>query len=190
MVFRRLHPLAAGLLLILTAAASRGEDKCLVKAVLGGKQATLKYCAVAMYDEKGVTMLFSESPITAEEATAFQWNSYPKDKDAAGKPRTQMTFGFCPGGAKSTPSPAAVKSVEVAVNHSASPMLSRQWVFEQPKDKELKIEKLSGSLKLGGRLSGRITGGKKSDGLDYSWQADFDMALPQKGAAAGPGCGD
>jgi len=190
MVFRRLHPLAAGLLLILTAAASRGEDKCLVKAVLGGKQATLKYCAVAMYDEKGVTMLFSESPIAAEEATAFQWNSYPKDKDAAGKPRTQMTFGFCPGGAKSTPSPTAVKSVEVAINHATNPMLNQQWVFELAKDKGLKIEKLSGSLKLGGRLAGRMTGARKSDELAYSWQADFDVALPQKGAAAGPGCGD
>jgi hypothetical protein len=89
---------AAGLLMSLAAAAS-AEDKCLVKAVLGGKSVTLKYCEVAMYDEKGVT------------------------------------------------------------------------------------------LSLGGNLTGRITGAKTSDGLSYSWQADFDVQLPAKAAAAGLSCG-
>jgi hypothetical protein len=62
-------------------------------------------------------------------------------------------------------------------------------VFDLPKDKELKIEKLSGDLKPGGRLSGRMKGSKKSDGLDYSWDFDFDLRLPGKSAAAGPACG-
>jgi hypothetical protein len=82
-----------------------------------------------------------------------------------------------------------VKSVEMSVAHASSPMLGRQWVFELPKDKELKIEKLSGKLALGGRLTGRITGAKTSDGLSYSWQADFDVRLPTKAAAAGLSCG-
>jgi hypothetical protein len=53
----------------------------------------------------------------------------------------------------------------------------------------LKIEKLSGDLKSGGRLAGKITGSKNVDQAPYSWDIDFDLALPAKGAAAGPGCG-
>ena len=175
--------------LLLLAAATRAEDKCVVKAVFGAKPVTLKTCAVAMYDEKGVTLFFNEDAIPAEEAAAFQLNSYPKDKDADGKPRTMMTIGFCPAGAGGTPSPAAVKSVEMAINHSSSPMLGRQWVFDLPKDKELKVEKLSGTLEPGGKLAGKITGAKKSDELSYSWDIVFDVSLPAKGAAAGPSCG-
>jgi hypothetical protein len=63
-------------------------------------------------------------------------------------------------------------------------------VFELPKDKDvLKIEKLSGDLKPGGKLTGRITGGKLSDGLKYSWEADFDFHLPAKSAFGGVSCG-
>ena len=182
------HLIAAGVLLTL-AVTARAEDRCLVKAVIGGKPVTMKNCAVAMYDESGVTLFFSESPISAEEAATFQLNSYPKEKDPSGKPRSMMHFAFCPGGPKKSPDPAAVKSVEVSVNHASSLLLGRQWVFDLPKDKELKIEKLSGKLAPGGRLTGRITGAKTSDGLKYSWEADFEVQLPQKAAAAGPSCG-
>src|ERR1700693_4942114 len=180
--------LAAGLLMSLAAAAS-AEDRCLVKAVLGGKSVTLKYCEVAMYDEKGVTLAFMEDPIPAEEVEAFQLNSYPKEKDAGGKPRTMIEIGFCPGGGTPAVSPGAVKSVEMSVAHASSPMLGRQWAFELPRDKELKIEKLSGKLALGGTFTGRIQGSKTSDSLSYSWQAAFDVQLPTKAAAAGLGCG-
>ena len=182
------HLLAAAILLGL-AATMRADDKCLAKAVIGGKLATLKYCEVAMYDEKGVTLVFMEEPISAEEVAAFQWNSAPKEKDAGGQRRTMIELGFCPGGGTASPSPGAVKSVEMSVNHGSSPMLGRQWVFDLPKDKELKIDKLSGNLALGGKLAGRMTGGKKSDGVDYKWEIDFDVQLPKKAAAAGPGCG-
>jgi hypothetical protein len=165
-------------------------DKCTAKVVIAGKSATLANCAVAMYDSKGVTLFFTEKPLTAEELSTFHLNSYAEDKDSAGKPRTMMHFSFCPGGGKSPqPSPAAVKSVEVSMADASNIMASRQWVADLPRDKWLKIEALSGELKPGGRLKGRITGGQKSDG-DYSFQADFDMALPEKDAAAGPGCGD
>ena len=180
--------LVANLLLTLAGAAV-AEDKCLVKAVIGGKPVTMTHCAVALYDESGATLFFSENPISAEEAATFQLNSYPKEEDASGKPRSMMHFAFCPGGEKKTPSPGAVKSVEVSVNHSSSPLMGRQWVFDLPKDKELKIERLSGKLAAGGKLAGRITGAKTSDGLKYSWEADFDVQLPQKAAAAGPACG-
>jgi hypothetical protein len=181
--------LLVAVLLMSLAAAAGAEDRCLVKAVLGGKSVTLKYCEVAMYDEKGVTLAFMEDPIPAEEVEAFQLNSYPKEKDAAGKPRTMIEIGFCPGGGTPAVSPGAVKSVEMSLAHASSPMLGRQWVFDLPKDKELKIEKLSGKLSLGGKLTGRITGGKTSDDLSYSWQADFDVQLPTKAAAAGLSCG-
>jgi hypothetical protein len=183
----RRHLLAAAILAL--AAAAQAEDKCLAKAVIGGKPVALKYCEVAMYDEKGVTLVFMEAPISAEEVEAFQWNSAPREKDVSGKPRTMIELGFCPGGGKPAPSPGAVKSVEMSVNHSSSPMLGRQWVFDLPKDKELKIKELSGNLALGGRLAGRMTGAKKSDDLNYSWEIDFDVQLPGKGAAAGPSCG-
>ena len=75
------------------------------------------------------------------------------------------------------------------MNHADSPLLGRQWVLQLPKDKELKVEKLSGDLKLGGRLAGRVTGGKTSDGLPYSWEIEFDLPLPAKSAASGVSCG-
>jgi hypothetical protein len=186
---RRYLPAAA--ILLALAATARADDKCSAKLVIGGKPVSLKNCEVAMYDEKGVTLVFMEAPISAEEATAFQWNSYPKDKDAGGKARTMISLGFCPGGGKTaTPSPGAVPSVEMSINHATSPMLGRQWVFDLPKDKAVfKIEKLSGNLALGGKLAGRMTGGKKSDEVSYSWEIDFDVQLPKKAAAAGPGCG-
>ena len=71
-----------------------------------------------------------------------------------------MTLGFCPGGAGAAPSPGAVKSVEMTVGHSSSPMLGRQWVFDLPADKGLTIQKLSGNLKLGGRLARLVQSGE------------------------------
>ena len=62
-------------------------------------------------------------------------------------------------------------------------------MFELPRDKDvLKIEKLTGNTVPGGKLSGRITGGKVSDGLKYSWEADFDFTLPAKRAFGGVSC--
>jgi len=175
----------------LTAGPALAADTCLVKAVIGGKKAEMKNCALAVYDEKGATIFFSESPIGSEERQMFELNSYPKDTDPSGRPRTMMHVAFCPGGGKSEAKAAAVKSVELWMSSASSVMLGRQWVFELPKDGGvLKIEKLAGTLTPGGRLSGRITGGKTSDGLTYSWVATFDLAIPAKKAAAGIGCGD
>ena len=164
-------------------------DKCTVKAVVNGKPVAFKSCTLAVYDEKGVTLLLTEAPLSTDETSTFQMNSYPPERDASGKRRAILSFAFCPGGGKSTPDPASVKSVEVAAN-DGSP-LGLQDVFELPAHKaNLKIEKLSGDLKAGGRLAGKITGAKTVDQVPYSWDVDFDLALPAKGAAAGPGCGD
>ena len=179
----------AALLVVSTVAAS-AEDVCLVNAVIGGKPAVMKNCAAAVMDSRGLTLWFSESPIGAEEKARFEMNSYPKDTDPDGKPRSMMSLAFCPGGGKPQADVAAVKTVEMSISHASSAILQRQWVFELAQGSELKIERLSGTLEAGGRIAGRITGGKTSDLLKYSWEADFDLALPQGNALAGPGCGD
>jgi hypothetical protein len=167
---------------------ARAADRCVGKAVLGGKTVTFKSCAVAVYDNSGVTMVFTEAPLSAEELSTFQLNSYPPESDAGGKKRAILSLAFCPGGGKPTPSPSAVKSVEISANDGASPM-GLQDVLALPAQKaHLKIEKLSGELKAGGRLAGKITGSKSVDEKPYSWDLDFDLALPAKAAAAGPGC--
>jgi hypothetical protein len=182
--------LATAFLLAL-AAPVLAQDTCSVKAVLGGKAVLMKHCAVSLYDsEHSVSLYFSDAPFTPKEVEAFQEYSNPSDKDAAGKPRTAMHFAFCPGAGKPVVGAAAVKSVETGIDVAGSPFLGRNWVFDLPKDKDiLKIEKLSGELKPGGRLTGRIIGGKLSDGLKYSWEADFDFHLPAKSAFGGLGCG-
>jgi hypothetical protein len=180
--------ITAFLIVFAAAPAARAADKCVVKAVINGKPIAFQSCTVAVYDEKGVTLLLTEAPLSADETSTFQMNSYPPEKDASGKRRALLSFAFCPGGGKSTPDPAAVKSVEVAAN-DGSPF-GLQDVFDLPAQKaNLKIEKLSGDLKAGGRLAGKITGAKTVDQVAYSWDVDFDVALPAKGAAAGPSCG-
>jgi hypothetical protein len=182
--------LVVAILLAVAAPAVRAADKCTVKAVVNGKPVAFKSCTVALYDDKGVTLILTELPLSADETSTFQMNSYPPERDAGGKKRAMMSFAFCPGGGKSAPSPSAVKSVEVSANDGVSPV-GLQDVFELPAAKaNLKIEKLSGDLKAGGRLAGKITGSKTVDQAPFSWDVDFDLALPAKGAAAGPGCGD
>ena len=173
------------------AAPGFAADKCSVKAVMAGKPATLKYCAVALYNsENSVTLVFSDTPFTSKEVQAFEESSQMSENDAAGKRRTIMHFAFCPGGGKPVMNPAAVKSVEMSADVASSTFLSWQNVFDLPKDKDIvKIEKLSGDLKPGGKITGRITGGRMSDGKKYSWEADFDMKLPAKSAFGGQGCG-
>ncbi len=154
----------------------------------------MKHCAAAVYEpsdgQYSVSLWFSDSPFTAKELEEFHENSSTSDKTADGKPRTGMHFAFCPGGGKPAATAAAVKSVETGIDVAGSPLLGRNWVFDLPKDKEiLKIRKLTGNTVPGGKLSGRITGGKVSDGLKYSWEADFDFTLPAKGAFGGLSCG-
>jgi hypothetical protein len=171
------------------AAAGPAESRCKAKGVMAGKAFTMTHCAVSYYDsEQSITIWLSESPFSADEAEKFEMSSYAPDKEADGKPRTQMHLGFCPGGGKPESSPAAPKSVEFWMSHKDSPWLSRQWVIE-PKDKDWKFEKLSGKLEPGGTLSGRMTGRRESEG-QYAWEIDFDLTLPAKPAMGGMGCGN
>ena len=100
-----------------------------------------------------------------------------------GKPRTLLQILFCPGGGKPTASAAAVKSIDLNTNHAKAPLAGVQTVVEAPKD--FKVEKMTGDIRPGAPLSGRIVGkhGKSA------WTLDFDVTLPAKDAAAGMSCG-
>jgi hypothetical protein len=179
--------------LLLITGTVYAQNQCSGKGVMGGLDYAIHDCAVAFYDSgNSVTIWFSETPITADERQKFEFNSYADDfvKEASGKRRSMITLGFCPGGGKPTPDPQAVKTLEIDFFHSSGPLpaLQDQWVLDFPKDKDLKFEKLGGDLKLGGTLNGRITGTLKSNGKPFSVAIDFQMKLPEKGAAAGPGC--
>jgi hypothetical protein len=172
------------------ASAAQGADKCVAKANIGGKAVTFKNCAVAVYDNSGATIWFTDAPLSADELSTFHLNSYASPTYPGNRMRTMLSLAFCPGGGKATASAASVKSVEVVANEP-TPGAWQSFVFSLPADKaNLKIERLSGELKAGGRLAGKITGSKKEGERSYSWDVDFDVALPEKGAASGPGCGD
>jgi type 1 fimbria pilin len=174
--------------LALVASAASAADRCVAKANIAGKSVVLKNCAVALYDNSGVTLWFTDAPLSAAELSTFQLNSDAKTTHADNRMRTMLSLAFCPGGGKATASAAAVKSVEIVANE-ATPGAWQSFVFALPGDKaNLKVEKLTGELKTGGRLAGRITGGKREGERPYSWDVDFDVALPAKTAAAGPGC--
>jgi hypothetical protein len=50
--------------------------------------------------------------------------------------------------------------------------------------KDFKVEKMTGDVKPGGLLSGRIAGSRGKT----AWNLDFDVTLPAKDAAAGMSC--
>jgi hypothetical protein len=64
-------------------------------------------------------------------------------------------------------------------------MAGRQWVVEAPQD--FTVERIVGEVVLGGKLSGRITGKRASDG-PYAWDLAFDLTLPTQEAASGVSC--
>ena len=140
------------------------------------------HCAISLYgDAHSVAIWFNEDVIAPDEAANFQMSSYASD-DKGGKPRTLVRIMFCPGGGAATAAAAAVKSIDFSTNNAKSPLAGVQWVVEAPKD--FKVEKMTGEIKPGGTLTGRIVGQRAKT----SWALDFDMNLPTKDAAAGMGC--
>jgi hypothetical protein len=150
---------------------------------MGGERFAVTNCVASFYDDAhSVAIWFNEDAIAPQEAEAFQSSAYASG-DKGGKPRTMAIIMFCPGGGKPTASAAAVKSIDLNTNHAKSPMAGIQRVVEAPKD--FKVEKMTGEVKAGGTLSGRIAGN-----LDKtSFAFDFDVNLPSKEAAAGMTCG-
>jgi len=157
-------------------------DKCSATGTMEGQKFTATHCAISLYDDThSVSIWFNEDAISAEEAAAFQLSSYAAD-DKGGKPRTLVRIMFCPGGGGTTASAAAVKSIDFAPSHAGSPLAGVQWVVEAAKD--FKVEKMTGELKPGGTLAGRIVGQR----AHTSWTLEFDLNLPAKDASAGLGC--
>lgn len=170
------------------AATAWAQSTCTATGVMAGEKFSLSHCAVAFLVEpyRSVTLWFSESPIAPQEAEAFQASAYPSTlKD--GKPRTMVVAAFCPGGGQAKASAGAVKSIDIGFTHGKSAMAGAQWLLEAPKD--FKVERVSGEVRPGGKLSGRITGARSSDGRPYAWDFTFDVTLPANEAASGIGCG-
>ena len=165
------------------AAAAQAPDKCSASGTMEGEKFAATHCAVALYiDQHSVAIWFNEEAISPEESQAFQVSSYVGEAKG-GKQRTQMQIMFCPGGGAASASAAAVKSIDLTTNHAKSPLAGIQWVVESPKD--FRVEKMTGEVKPGGRLTGKIVGSRSKT----TWNLDFDVTLPAKDAAAGMSCG-
>jgi len=175
-------------LLVVVASEASAQNKCVAKGEMGGQAFNLAYCEVAYYESsQGVTIWFSSTPITAEERDFFQLSS---SADRFKKGRTMVHLGFCPGGGTAVPSPKSAKNVEIGFKHATVADLGPQdqWVFDPAKDKQIKFETLTGELKKGGKLSGKVTGAIAGKKPAFNWDLQFDLVLPQKAAGGGPGC--
>lgn len=165
------------------AATAPVKTRCSATGSMGGERFTATHCVASVYgDQHSVAIWFNEDAITPQEAESFETSSYA-DGAKGGKQRTMAVIMLCPGGGKETPSAAAVKSIDLNTNHARSPMAGIQRVVEAPKD--FKVEKMTGDIKPGGTLSGKIAG--KLDNTTFTF--DFDVNLPGKEAAAGMSCG-
>ena len=166
-----------------TAAAAPVKDRCSATGMLGGEKFTATHCVISLYgDQHSVTIWFNEDPVTPQEVESFQLSSYA-DGAKGGKPRTMATIMFCPGGGQAAASAAAVKTIDLNTNHAKSPLAGVQWVVEATRD--LRVEKMTGDIRPGGTLSGRIVGARDKTSFTF----DFDLNLPAKDAAAGMSCG-
>lgn len=166
----------------ISAASAQAPDKCSASGTMEGEKFTAGNCAIALYgDQHSVAIWFGEDPISSAEKESFQLSSYAESAKG-GKQRTMVQIMFCPGGGSATASAAAVKSIDLNTNHARAPLAGVQWVVEAPKD--FKVERLAGEVAPGGRLTGKIVGGRGKT----TWNLEFDVTLPAKDAAAGMTC--
>jgi hypothetical protein len=157
-------------------------NKCSATGLMEGEKYAASNCAVSLFgDQHSVAIWFNEDPISPPEAESFQMSSYA-DGAKAGKQRTMVKIMFCPGGGATMASAAAVKSIDLNTNHARSALAGVQWIVESPKD--FKVEKMTGDIKPGGVLAGRIVGARGKT----TWNLEFDVTLPAKDAAAGMTC--
>jgi Sel1 repeat len=167
-----------------TAAAATApvKTRCSATGLMGGERFTATHCVASLYgDQHSVAIWFNEDAITPQEAESFQTSSYA-DGTKGGGQRTMAIIMFCPGGGKETASAAAVKSIDLNTNHARSPMAGIQRVVQAPRD--FKVEKMTGEVKPGGALSGKIAGNLDKTTFTF----DFELNLPAKDAAAGMSC--
>jgi hypothetical protein len=173
--------LSIAILLSAFALGAQAQNKCSATGLMEGEKFAANNCAVALY-EHSVAIWFNENPISAPEAENFQISAYA-DGTKDGKQRTLVQIMFCPGGGATTASATALKSIDLNTNHAKSPLLGIQWAVESPKD--FKVEKMTGEIKPGGTLAGKIVGSRGKT----TWNLDFDVKLPAKEASAGMSCG-
>ena len=158
------------------------KTQCSAAGAMSGEKFTATNCVVSLYgDQHSVAIWFNEDPIAPQEAENFQMSSYASG-DKGGKQRTMAIIMFCPGGGKETAAASAVKSIDLNTNHAKSPLAGIQRVVESPKD--FKVEKMTGDIKPGGTLSGKIVGNLDKTAFTF----DFELNLPAKDAAAGMSC--
>ncbi|MBA3506595.1 MAG: hypothetical protein H0T80_12555 [Betaproteobacteria bacterium] len=175
-------------ILVAVATGVSAQNKCIAKGQMGGQAFSLTHCEVAYYEgSHGITIWFSSTPIIPAERDFFQTSS---SVDRFRKGRSMVHVAFCPGGGSAVPSPKTAKSVEIGFAHATVLSLGTQdqWVLDPVSDKQIKIELLTGELKRGGQLSGKITGAIAGHKPAFSWDLQFDLVLPQRAAAAGPSC--
>jgi hypothetical protein len=166
-----------------TSTAAPEKNRCSATGAMDGTRFTATNCVISLYgDQNSVAIWFNEDPITPAEAEDFRTSSFVSG-DKGGKPRTLAQIMFCPGGGQATASAAAVKSIDLNTNHAKAPLAGIQRVVEAPRD--FKVEKMTGDIKPGGVLSGKIVG--SLDKTSFSF--DFALTLPAKDAAAGMSCG-
>jgi hypothetical protein len=164
------------------AASAPVKTRCSATGTMGGEKFMATNCVASLYgDQHSVAIWFNEEPITPAEAENFQMSSYA-DGAKGGRQRTMAIIMFCPGGGKETAAASAVKSIDLNTNHAKSPMAGIQRVVEAPKD--FKVEKMTGDIKPGGTLSGKIVGNLDKTAFTF----DFELNLPAKDAAAGMSC--
>ncbi|MFO1313152.1 MAG: tetratricopeptide repeat protein [Burkholderiales bacterium] len=157
-------------------------DTCTATGSLEGEKFSATRCAVAFFaDNRSVAIWFNEDAITPEESAAFELSSYA-DGSKNGRPRTMLVVMFCPGGGSETASPAAVRMIDFNSSHAKSPTAGLQRVLKAPAD--LKVERMSGDVKPGGRVAGRMSGKVAAT----TFTLEFDLAVPSKEAAAGLAC--
>ncbi len=173
--------LSIAILLYVFALGAQAQNKCSATGLMEGEKFAANNCAVSVY-EHSIAIWFNENPISATEAENFQNSAYA-DGTKDGKQRTLVQIMLCPGGGAATASAAAVKSIDLNTNHAKSPLLGIQWSVESPKD--FKVEKMTGEIKPGGTLAGKIVGSRGKT----TWNLDFDVKLPAKEASAGMSCG-
>lgn len=171
------------LALVLSALAlsAQAQNQCSASGRMAGEKFTANHCAAALYP-KSVTIWFNEDPISAQEAEEFQ-TSGAVDTTKNGKRRTLLLAMFCPGGGAATAAPGAVKAISLTTNHAQSLLAGIQWTMRVPKD--FNVVSLSGEVRPGGTLKGKIAGKWRKT----IWDLAFDVKLPAKDAATGMDCG-
>lgn len=171
--------------LLVSAAPAQAAGTCSASGLMAGESFSLAHCAAAFLPgENSVTLWFNDEPIAPDEQAAFEMSAFASPF-SKGRDRTMVLVAFCPGGGATTASAGAVKSVDMGLNHAKSAMAGRQWLLEAPQD--FKVEQITGEAVPGGKLSGRITGQRASDGA-YTWDLKFDLTLPTQEAASGVAC--